>query len=381
MVSSATSLPLLVMGRKMIRDAFHVPENYFLSHSVGCLGVTTGAYFKGSFLDPWKIKGGGAWSEWMDVLDRYRHHIGEILNCDKQTICPQTNISSGLTKIIHSLPRVPGKTTIVLSQDDFPTIGFVVKQAQKAGYSVKFIKGDPANPQCWADAIDASTAIVHITHAFSNTSKLGPVRDVCALARTHNAISIVDVAQSAGVVPIDVLDWHCDFALGTGVKFLCCGPGACFLYASNQMIAMCEPIDVGWFSHEDPFEMDIHQFQLACDAMRFFGGTPSPAPFVMANCALSLWQEIGLAPARAHIQTALSYLTQFVPGQFLVSPSHDKRGATLVVNPPDRTFLTNELNAHAIHHDERREGFRFSVHGYTSENEIELLASILKKIF
>lgn len=364
-----------------MRDLFHVPQTYFLSHSVGCLPVATSAYFHEEFLLPWQDKGGGAWPGWMDLLDRYREHIASLVNTHARNICPQTNISSSLTKIIHALPKTSARTTIVLSQDDFPTIGYVVKQAEKAGYTLKFINGDSTDPKLWADAIDEQTALVHITHAFSNTSRLGPVNEVCRLARAQGAMSVVDVAQSAGAVPIDVQAWACDFAIGTGVKFLCCGPGACFLYACDAMIERCEPLDVGWFSHEDPFEMDIHDFRLAHNAMRFFGGTPSPAPFVMANCALDQWHKIGLENAQANIQSALSVLVKSVPASFLISPRNINRGATLVVSPDDRDELAEHLNKHKIKYDQRREGFRFSVHGYTSEADIDQLVTIFERFF
>ncbi len=361
-----------------MRDLFHVPARYFLSHSVGCLPKTSEDALSTSYFTSWAEGGGNAWPSWLDVLGGYRSKIAALLGTSAGQICPQTNISSALTKIIYSLPRSGTRNVIILSPQDFPTNGFVFKQAERAGYRLKFVEGKVTDPQAWADAIDSTTAIVHITHALSNTSHILPVKSICAMVRDYGAVSIIDIAQSAGVVPINLLDWNADFAVGTGVKFLCGGPGACFLYASQSALKDCKPVDVGWFSHENPFEMDIHDFRYADNAMKFFGGTPSPAPFILANESLSVLEHIGHDKIHNRIQSALSYLVQDIPDKVMVSPiGADARGATLVLNPADRAPLRAILKAETILHDERAEGFRFSVHGYTHASDLEALRHVL----
>lgn len=355
-----------------MRDLFHVPERYFLSHSVGCLPKTSQDALNAAYFTPWAEGGGNAWPSWLNVLGDYRSKIASLLGTGAQCICPQTNISSALTKIIYSLPRSERRNEIVLSPQDFPTNGFIFKQAERSGYKLKFVTGDITNPEAWNDAVDGSTAIVHITHALSNTSQLLPAKAICEIAHQNGAKTIVDIAQSAGVVLINLRDWKTDFAIGTGVKFLCCGPGACFLYASESILDECVPLDVGWFSHENPFEMDINNFRYASDAMKFFGGTPSPAPYILANESLSVLQKIGHENTYQKIQKALSYLAQDIPDAVMTSPRNpDVRGATLVLNPNDRAPLRSRLTARNILHDERKEGFRFSVHGYTPHSDLE----------
>jgi len=135
-----------------MRENFHVPGNYFLSHSVGCQPKATVEALKTHFLAPWAS--------------------GENFGVSGDLICPQTNISSALTKIIYSLPKLEKRKTIVLSRQDFPTVGFVFKQAERAGYEIRFIDEDPTDISNWRTAIDNETAIVHITHALSNTQIL-----------------------------------------------------------------------------------------------------------------------------------------------------------------------------------------------------------------
>ena len=360
-----------------MRDFFQVPENYFLSHSVGCLPKNTQQALEGNYLGPWAS--GENWSEWMSVLDKFRAGMANILGMPAAQICPQSNISSALTKILYSLPDPIKRNKIVFSKQDFPTVGFVFKQAERAGYELRFVEGDPTDVKNWDAAIDDTTAIVHITHALSNTSQLLPVQQICDMARAKGGVSIVDVAQSLGAVPVDIVHWKPDFVTGTGVKFLCFGPGACFLYCSQEQLRKAAPIDVGWFSHENPFEMDIEQFRYAKDAMRFFGGTPSPAPLIAANAAMEIWQEISFELAHKRIKSSHDYIVGNLSEEVLVSPKElDYRGATLVVAPKERQALRDKLEAKAILCDEREEGFRFSLHGYTSDEEVERLSVLLR---
>lgn len=360
-----------------MRLHFDVPATYFLSHSVGCLPHTVREALTQSYLGPWQS--GTNWGDWMPMVEQFRAGIGGLLGVSAQAICPQVNISSGLTKIIHGLPKDSVRDVIVLSRQDFPTIGFVVTMAERAGYRLRFIDGEPTDLAVWDAAIDQSTAIVHITHALSDSSHLLPVAEITALTKASGAISIVDIAQSLCAVPTPVAQWDPDFVLGTGVKFLCAGPGACFLYAKPTRWAACEPVDVGWFSHENPFEMDIMNFRYADDAMRFFGGTPSPAPLICANAAMALWQTLDTRTVQTKIQFHLDQLMQSVPPHWRVSPTDAaQRGATFVIKSDAAETLAQELAKRGVLHDQRKTGFRFSVHAYTPDQDVEILAEILR---
>ena len=365
------------MTNPVLSDSFHVPTGYFLSHSVGCFPKTTRETLETQFLEPWS--NGRNWSDWMSVVDRFRAGIGNLIDASHNTICPQPTVSSALTKIIHALPKRESKTEILLSRHDFPTIGFVLKKAEQAGYKLRFIEGDPWSLDSWERAIGPQTAIVHVTHALSVTSHRLPVQHICSLARADDAVSIVDIAQSLIALPVSVTDWGADFAIGTGVKFLCGGPGACFLYVSPARMDDCTPVDVGWFSHEDPFEMDIEQFRYAPDAMRFFGGTPSPAPLSTANAAIELWTHIQLSALQRNIQNNIDRIISASPESWLRSPiDRDKRGATVCLSPPERNRFGQAANDANLHFDERETGFRFSLHGYTSDVDVRTLIDVIQ---
>jgi isopenicillin-N epimerase len=58
-----------------------------------------------------------------------------------------------------------------------------------------------------------------------------PVAELCALARRHDAFTLVDTAHGWGMLPIDCHAYGADFIAGAGHKWLCGGPGTGILYA------------------------------------------------------------------------------------------------------------------------------------------------------
>ncbi|MGY8927195.1 MAG: aminotransferase class V-fold PLP-dependent enzyme, partial [Flavobacteriales bacterium] len=311
-------------------------------------------------------------------IDNFCHTLAALFNTEATQLCPQSNLSSALTKILYSLRPSDQRHTILLSEEDFPSLGFVVQRAQTMGYKIKFIPAemDLQDMQVWKKHIDEEVLFVLLTQVQSNNGRLLPIQEILEISRSKGCISILDVAQSAGLVPMDLQVLDADFVIGSCVKWLCGGPGAGFLWASNDMLNRCEPIDVGWFSHIDPFEFNIHDFRFAGDAKKFWGGTPSVAAFILAGNSIKQILEIGIEEVRIH---NLEY-TQLVInawGEKVVSPHEAKlRSGTLIVDFGDdqQTFIGN-LNQTNVQFDSRIKGVRLSPHIYNKLDEIDLLLS------
>ena len=312
----------------MDRKSFHLPDkHYLLSHSVGAQPKGFDAAFGEHYGALWREKGAALWDHWLATIDRFTEGLAPLIGADAKDICPQPNVSSALTKILFGLPERPGRKKIVLTEDDFPTIGFVLSQAQRAGYELEFLPGGTqlADPDAWAPAFEEDVQLVLATHVFSNHNTLSPVAEITKRARAKGVFSIIDAAQSAGGVPIDLAAWAPDFCIGTSLKYLCGGTGAAFLWASPEVALQSAPMDVGWFSHENPFEFDIRNFTYANGAKRFLGGTPSVAPFAGAIAGQKILAAHGLDNAYTHNQSLMTRLFANVPIDAVKSMSQQGR--------------------------------------------------------
>jgi len=353
---------------------------YLLNHSVGRPPVGTGAVWEQGFLHPWETGGEEVWTRWIEAIEDFRSAVAGLLDGASADVCPQVNLSSALTKILSALSLPAGKRTLLYTEQDFPSIGFVLQQAQKQGYELRAIPDeyDTLDPQTWKDQLSGDVGLVMVTHVHSNTSRQVPVAEICATARDRNIISVVDVAQSVGVVPISIKAWRADFVIGSCVKWLCGGPGAAFLWVDPGTQPACEPTDVGWFSHENPFEFDIHSFRYAQDALRFWGGTPSVQPYVIATNSIRLLLEIGIEKIRAHNVALTNRLIEAVDEKVLVTPAiAEQRGGTVVLSFPDtrQASVYDRLKKAAVKFDVRPTGIRLSPHIY---NEPDQLLTVVK---
>ena len=63
---------------------FHIPERYFLSHSVGCQPKIVDEALKAHYLGPWAS--GTNWSDWMPMVDEFRQGMADRLGVTADTI-------------------------------------------------------------------------------------------------------------------------------------------------------------------------------------------------------------------------------------------------------------------------------------------------------
>lgn len=364
-----------------MRSRFDVPAGtYLLSHSVGCLPVGSEEAVRAGFYQPWRTAGGDAWPAWLEAVSGFRAGIARLIGARADQVCPQANVSSAVAKILHALPERTGRDVILLCEEDFPSIGFVAHAAAARGYRTRFLpRGEAVEDiAVWEAALADDVQLAIVTHAFSNRSARLPVDVITQAARERGAFSVVDAVQTVGVVPVDVGRWSADFVVGSSVKFLCGGPGAAFLWASDAVLAQTRPIDVGWFSHANPFAFDIHDFEAAGDAARFWGGTPSVLPFVQAAHSIGVLLDIGVETIHAHNQGLIQHIHDALPPTRIRSArDRDRRGNTVLIAVDDPTATLGALCAKTVFADAREGCIRLAPHIYNTSGDIDALLAAL----
>lgn len=366
-----------------IANDFLLPNNvYLLNHSVGRPLKTAKQNLDNLFFTAWES--GEPWGQWIQAFGSFQQALGNLLQGEANNFCPQVNLSSAFTKILFSIPKRNGKQSILLSENDFPTIGFVAEQAKSLGYELVFLPKnvDETNPQVWFDAMKSDVQWVHITQVQSNTGLQIPVKEIVAEANKRNIISVVDIAQSAGILPINIDSWKPSFVIGSCVKWLCGGAGAGFLWVNSAILQDCKPVDVGWFSHENPFEFNIHHFAYHPTALRFWGGTPSVMPYVVASHSINYFAKLGVDKVREHNIALSQQLLDKIDTKFIASPLEtDRRSGTMVLNFGNKQQdVVNQLKSKGILFDMRHLGMRLSPHIYNTNEDIEKVIVEIKSI-
>lgn len=367
---SGALLPEAVAGR------FHLPPDavYLKSHSVGCQPRAAEALLRDRMLTPWRATG-EAWPAWLEAIDEWRAALGGLIGVEARDLCPATNVSAALSRYISALGQATERRTILLAPSAFPTIGYVASGLAAAGWTTRYLPNDAdvRDVASWTAALSDDVALVIAMHVSSNSGALTDIAAVAAAARAAGARCIADCAQSVGVVPVTPAAWAVDAVLGTSVKWLCGGPGAAWLWVAPHDRTALDPAERGWWSHDNPFEMDIRDFRYAPDARRWWGGTPDVAPFVLSAAGIAEIAAIGVDAVRAHnraLQAMLRDALEPKTPQWRW-PAGDIGGTLCIDTGADQPRVAAALEQRRLRADFRGTVLRLSFHAYSGVGDVE----------
>ena len=94
------------------------------------------------------------------------------------------------------------------------------------------------------DMISAKTRLISVVHLSNTLGTINPIEDIIKIAKLHDVITVIDGAQAAGHLPIDVQKLDCDFYLFSGHKIF--GPtGIGVLYGKEEILNRIDPYQYG----------------------------------------------------------------------------------------------------------------------------------------
>lgn len=180
----------------------------------------------------------------------------------------------------------------------------------------------PLDPAQVLAQIGPRTRAIVVAHASNVTGIVNPVREICCVARELGVLTIVDAAQSAPHLPIDVRQLGCDFLAFSGHKLL--GPtGIGVLYGRAEVLAALTPRDIGGGTVE---RASTTSYQWNAVPQCLEPGTPNIAGAIGLAEATRFLERIGwgaLARHSEHLTRAAFGGLSAIPGvRFVSSPEH-----------------------------------------------------------
>ena len=145
-------------------------------------------------------------------------------------------------------------------------------------------------------AINANTRIVSIVHMSNVLGSIAPVAEIAEMARSVGATMIVDAAQSAPHIPIDVGELGVDYLAFSAHKML--GPtGVGVLWGRQELLADLDPFLGGG---EMISVVTREESSWAALPHKFEAGTPNIADVVAFGAALDFLNDVGMDAIAAH---------------------------------------------------------------------------------
>jgi kynureninase len=241
-----------------------------------------------------------------------------------------------------------------------------------------------AAPERLLEAIDRRTAVVALSHVEFATAWVHDAEAIARRCRETGAFLVLDVFQSAGVVPLAVRDWGVDVAVGGCLKWLCGGPGNVFLYVDPECAAELEPTITGWVAHEAPFSFAPPPIRWRSGGARFLNGTPQIPALYAARAGLDLLREIGVERVREKsVRMTGRLFAEARRRGFACSCAEDSghRGGTVAIDVPDGERVARELLRRDVVIDYRPGfGIRVAPHFYNTWEECERCLDAIEAI-
>jgi kynureninase len=375
--SSSSSLAMDPLLRW--RDEFPILENttYMISHSLGPMPRRTQAALQ-EFADSWAMRGIRAWEEgWWDLPVTCGDLIGSIIGAAKGRVVMHQNVSVCQSIVTSCFDWGGTRNKVVTDGLNFPSNDYIYHGLARQGaeiVSVTSSDGMTIPLERILAAIDDHTQLVSISHVAFRSSYLHDLAAITEHAHSVGAYIIVDLYQSAGIVPIDVTALNVDFATGGSVKWLLGGPGAGYLYVRPDLDANLQPAATGWAAHAQPFEFATGPIEYAPDIRRFLNGTPNIPGMYSARSGYEIVAQIGVPAIRLKSQRQTKLLIALADEANLSvrSPREpEQRGGTIILDVPNGREVTAELIRRHILVDYRPgAGIRIAPHFYNSDDEL-----------
>jgi kynureninase len=373
-----------------LRDEFPIldEKTYLASHSLGAVPEAARQALD-EYHEAWATQGIRAWEgPWLEAWEGFTDRVADLFGADENTVAPMLNATRGMAGVASALD-LDERPKIVMTDLEFTTSYPLFRGLEELGAEIEIVESDDGvsiDPQRVADAIDDDTALAHTCHVYFRSGAKVDVAPIVEAADEHGAHTLLDVYQSAGVVPIDVNDLGVNFVVGGSHKWLCGGPGAGFLYVEPELCDSLDPWLRGWFGSEGTFDYDTGTDKPAPakGAQRFLGGTPNVPAFFAAREGLDRVLEVGVDRIRERTLDLTDRILVHADAQDLdVRTPREKteRGATVCLQFEGAEEATEQLAERDMLVDYRPDcGMRISPHFYNTETEIDDLFGELARL-
>ena len=361
-------------------------KTYLISNSLGAMPRGVYGRLK-EFADTWAEEGVLAWEGWIPRVAETGDLIGRIVNAPRGTVMMHQNVSTLQGLVASCFDFQKGRRKVVCLERDFPTLHYVWKAQEARGARVVLVPskdGIHVDTDRLLAAIDRRTAVVAVSLVLFRSAAILDAKAVIRRAHSVGARVVLDAYQATGTIPVDVKALGVDFLVGGSVKWLCGGPGACYLQVREDLVRKIRPAMTGWFSHARPFAFEPGAVRLTDSIYRFMGGSPSVPALYSARTGYEIIRKVGVKAIRAKSvrQTGLLIRLADEQGLKVNTPREDAlRAGTVSVDFPGSERACEALIRRGFIVDHRPgAGIRISPHFYNADAECEAVMEEIRAV-
>ena len=247
-----------------------------------------------------------------DNFEKCRDKVQEFLNAEfshEIIFTKGTTDSINLVSTCFQDQLQKGDEVIISEMEHHSNIVPWQMCCQKTGANLKVVQIDDKgnlDMMHFKEIISNKTKIVAITHISNSLGTINPVKEIIQLSHDKNAKVLIDGAQAAAHLKVDVQDLDVDFYCFSAHKLF--GPtGVGVLYGKEKILNSLPPYQGGGEMIE---KVELYKSTYAPLPHKFEAGTPNIAGVIAFKKSINLIQEIGLQEISNHEDKLLQYATE-----------------------------------------------------------------------
>jgi len=278
------------------RDHFTIPDGviYLDGNSLGVMPKAAVARAAEVVTQEWGQGLIGSWNSagWFNLPQRLGNQIAPLIGAGADEVVVTDTTSINLYKVLAAALSIaaqdsPQRRVVLSERSNFPTDLYIAEGlCRERGYTLQLVE-----PEDIGNSLTPEVAVLMLTHVNYRTGAMHDMGAVTATAQVAGALSIWDLAHSAGAVPVDLHAADADFSIGCGYKYLNGGPGApAFVWAHPRHAnRFWQPLS-GWWGHAAPFAF-TPDYQPTAGIQRYLCGTQPIVSLSLLECGLDVFSK------------------------------------------------------------------------------------------
>jgi cysteine desulfurase family protein len=251
--------------------------------------------------DPPEMTGRGEETGVKDRVRQARDRIARFFGCsDPSRLVFCSNATDGINLAIHGLLGESGGHAVTTTNDHNSVLRPLRTLEKKGTVELTIVPSDASgvlNPSKIAGALRRDTRLLAVNHLSNVVGTIAPIAELAQICRERGVLMLVDAAQSAGFLEIDVEGCGIDLLAFTGHKYLFGPTGIGGLIIGER--AELEPRKQGGTGVDSNYPLQPERMPI-----RFEAGTVNYVGIVGLDAAIAFLQGVGLAAVRERV-TAL----------------------------------------------------------------------------
>ena len=202
------------------------------------------------------------------MLTVVKPKLAAFVGADPAYLAVVVNLTFGMNLLARGVRGLSAADEVLTTDQEYGAVNNIWDySARQHGFTIRRVRipSPPESPsqivRLIEEGITPRTRALYVSHVTTTTGLVLPVREICAMARSHGILSFIDGAHAPGMINVNIAEIGCDFYTGNCHKWLGAPMGTAFVAMTPDSWERIDPFQVGWGWYTDKPETFAGNFE------------------------------------------------------------------------------------------------------------------------